>query len=78
MTDLFDLPFEEEEPETPGPQDPAYDAPGVAGQEERADARVRRADPAIQPSLRRAGPVDPPLVPERRALTVTELTVRVR
>src|SRR5262249_29259177 len=64
MTDLFDLPFEEEEDETPGPKD---QTPGPK-------------DPAstdLAPGVGRAGPMDPSAA-TRRVLTVTELTVRVR
>src|SRR6266536_1348811 len=40
MSDLFDLPFEEEaEPESPGPKDPAYES-----------SDVRRAGPVDPPS----------------------------
>jgi exodeoxyribonuclease VII large subunit len=69
MSDLFDLPFEDEEPEQDVPEDPLS---------------ARGADPSTPPA-RRADPLGPPEQPGlptpvagRRVLTVTELTVRVR
>src|SRR6266545_4317411 len=66
MSDLFDLPFEDEEPEPEAPAPPlASEAPSYGGP-------VRSADGA------KAGSPEPLAPSPRRVLTVTELTVRVR
>ncbi len=68
MSDLFDLPFEED-PE-PGPQHPADNAVSTP------PADVHRASPADPPlDAGKMGPSDPP---QRRVYSVTDVTVAIR
>ena len=74
MSDLFDLPFEEDEPE-PAPDPARIEAPAPPLERDTASdgGLVGRAAAATAGSQPQAPPPQP-----RRVLSVTELTVRVR
>src|SRR3954471_15389107 len=78
MTDLFDLPFEDEP--APEPLRPAADArpTNVERRPSNLEPRTSNVEPRRSNDERRPSSADIPVAPARRVFSVTELTVRVR